>query len=129
MALEHGVMRLSCCSYELRPLSNQAHRCTLGVVCLLLRKQFLVASCSNSMKACAPVCRAAAEARISTSGFNLADADFAVLHSPFVKMVRKGFARLAYQDHLRSLARRTASREVRPSLSGYPTTTGTAAIV
>ena len=52
---------------------------------------------------------AAAEAKISTSGFNLADADFAVLHSPFVKMVRKGFARLVYQDHLRALARRTAA--------------------
>ncbi len=49
-----------------------------------------------------------AGARVSTPGFSLADADFCVLHSPFVKMVRKAFARLAYQDHLRASARRAA---------------------
>ena len=30
------------------------------------------------------------------------------MHSPFVKMVRKGFARIFYQDHLRADIRRTA---------------------
>ena len=47
---------------------------------------------------------------MGTSGFSLADADFCVLHSPFVKMVRKGFARLVYQDHLRAHIRRSASQ-------------------
>lgn len=40
--------------------------------------------------------------------FSLADADFCVLHSPFVKMVRKAFARLVYQDHLRAKSRHQA---------------------
>ena len=40
--------------------------------------------------------------------FSLADADFCILHSPFVKMVRKGFARLVYQDHLRAKSRNQA---------------------
>ena len=38
----------------------------------------------------------------------LADVDYCVMHSPFVKMVRKGFARIFYQDHLRADLRRTA---------------------
>lgn len=44
----------------------------------------------------------------SPPGFSLADVDFCVLHSPFVKMVRKGFARLVYQDHLRAKSRSQA---------------------
>ena len=43
----------------------------------------------------------------------LADVDYCVMHSPFVKMVRKGFARIFYQDHLRADIRRTA-RQVMP---------------
>lgn len=31
-----------------------------------------------------------------------------MLHSPFVKMVRKAFARLVYQDHLRAKSRHQA---------------------
>ncbi len=37
----------------------------------------------------------------------LADVDYCVMHSPFVKMVRKGFARMFYQDHLRSQIRQS----------------------
>ncbi|BDA43888.1 Hydroxymethylglutaryl-CoA synthase, cytoplasmic [Coccomyxa sp. Obi] len=43
--------------------------------------------------------------------FSLADADFCVLHSPFVKMVRKAFARLVYQDHLRAKSRHQALQD------------------
>lgn len=43
----------------------------------------------------------------------LADVDYCVMHSPFVKMVRKGFARMFYQDHLRSL--RQSARQVAPA--------------
>jgi hypothetical protein len=46
----------------------------------------------------------------ATPRFSLADADFCVLHSPFVKMVRKGFARLFYQDHLRAKVRQRAAQ-------------------
>lgn len=45
-----------------------------------------------------------------TSSFSLTDADFCVLHSPFVKMVRKGFARIFYQDHLRAKLRKRAQQ-------------------
>ena len=38
----------------------------------------------------------------------LADVDYCVMHSPFVKMVRKGFARIFYQDHLRADIRQSA---------------------
>ena len=41
----------------------------------------------------------------------LADVDYCVMHSPFVKMVRKGFARIFYQDHLRAQLKQSA-REV-----------------
>ncbi|EIE25697.1 hydroxymethylglutaryl-CoA synthase [Coccomyxa subellipsoidea C-169] len=55
--------------------------------------------------------------------FSLADADFCILHSPFVKMVRKGFARLVYQDHLRAKSRNQALQATRAgaaSLDAYP---------
>ena len=44
----------------------------------------------------------------------LADVDYCVMHSPFVKMVRKGFARMFYQDHLRSQIRQSV-RQVEPA--------------
>ena len=44
----------------------------------------------------------------SPPSLTLADVDYCVMHSPFVKMVRKGFARIFYQDHLRSKLRQSA---------------------
>ena len=44
----------------------------------------------------------------SPPSLTLADVDYCVMHSPFVKMVRKGFARIFYQDHLRAQLRQSA---------------------
>ncbi len=44
----------------------------------------------------------------SPPSLTLADVDYCVMHSPFVKMVRKGFARIFYQDHLRAQLRQPA---------------------
>lgn len=49
----------------------------------------------------------------SPPSLTLADVDYCVMHSPFVKMVRKGFARIFYQDHLRAKIRQSA-RQVLP---------------
>ena len=51
---------------------------------------------------------AAGNAPTSPPSLTLADVDYCVMHSPFVKMVRKGFARIFYQDHLRADIRQTA---------------------
>lgn len=48
------------------------------------------------------------EAPSGPPSLTLADVDFCVMHSPFVKMVRKGFARIFYQDHLRAQIRQSA---------------------
>ncbi|CAL5218963.1 g717 [Coccomyxa viridis] len=47
----------------------------------------------------------------SPPSLTLADVDYCVMHSPFVKMVRKGFARIFYQDHLRAQLRQPARQE------------------
>lgn len=40
--------------------------------------------------------------------FSLREVDYAVMHSPYNKLVRKGFARLVYHDHVRERARTCA---------------------
>ena len=53
-------------------------------------------------------CSCPGDAPSGPPSLTLADVDYCVMHSPFVKMVRKGFARIFYQDHLRADIRRTA---------------------
>ena len=49
----------------------------------------------------------------SPPSLTLEDVDYCVMHSPFVKMVRKGFARIFYQNHLRAKIRQSV-RQVLP---------------
>ena len=78
------------------------HRCFAGLCQKAERLQSHHAASTSAAQQGSPAASLEeAGGQKSKAGFSLADVDFCIMHAPLAKMVRKGFARLAFQDEVR----------------------------